>query len=348
MPFAQVGSLQIAYDSFGDRSAPPVLLIMGLGSQMLGWRTGFCEQLAAKGFFVLRFDNRDIGLSSRIPAQVAPIRAAALRRFGRRLAPPYRLRDMADDVIGLMNVLRLTRAHLLGASMGGMIAQLCAARHPDRVLSLTSLMSTTGDEDLPGPDWRVRYQYFRRAPKEPGAQVERLVGVTRLVGSREHFDETDIRQYFETVVARSADRSGVPRQLTALLAERSRATALSRLSVPTLVVHGMQDPIFPPAHGLRTANTIPGARLHLVPTLGHDLPRALWGELSRPIAEHLHRAAEGRRQVFGTPRRALRPSPCPALVEPSEEAPRRSLLRVRAAPGSGRIGRANGPDAHLR
>ena len=306
MPFARIGTLRIAYETFGNRSGPPVMLIMGLGSQMMGWRTGFCERLAAKGFFVVRFDNRDIGLSSRVPVRATPLRTLAERRVGRRVSPPYRLRDMADDVIGLMDLLQLSRAHLLGASMGGMIAQLCAANYPERVLSLTSLMSTTSDQDLPGPDWRLRYQYFRRAPRDPEAQVDRLVGITRLVGSRDHFDEVDIRQYFETVVARSADRSGVPRQLTALLAEDSRAPSLSRLSLPTLVLHGMQDPILPPAHGLRTAETIPGARLHLIPSLGHDLPRALWGELSRPIVEHLERASEAGSQT--APWKVSRPS----------------------------------------
>lgn len=294
MPFAQVGDIRLAYETFGDRSAPPIVLIMGLGSQMLGWRTGFCRALASRGFFVVRFDNRDIGLSTRVtPVRTNALWALTRRRLGQRVEPPYRLVDMARDVIGLLDALGIQAAHIAGASMGGMIAQLCAINHPRRVLSLTSMMSTTGDRDLPGPDWRVRQWYLRPMSEKPADQVNDLVNITRLVGSTTCFDEPDIRGYFESVVARSSDRSGVPRQLLALMSARTRRGGLQRLRVPTLVIHGLDDTMLPPAHGVRTANTVPGANLQLVPALGHDLPRALWADLATRITEHAQLAYAG-------------------------------------------------------
>ena len=290
MLFAEVGDLRLAYETFGERGAPPIVLVMGLGSQMLAWREGFCRLLASRGFYVVRFDNRDIGLSSRTDeGSENALMTLAMRRFGRRTPPPYTLTDMANDVIGLMDALAIPTAHLVGASMGGMIAQLCAINHRRRVLSLTSMMSSTGDRDLPGPDRRVIPWYVRPEPEKPEAQVDRLVRITRIVGSRSLFDEGDIRPYFERVVKRSPDRRGVPRQMLALMSARSRRGGLKRLTVPTLVLHGMDDGMLPPAHGARTANTIPASKLELVPRLGHDLPRALWGDLSRRIADHAER-----------------------------------------------------------
>ena len=293
MPFAEVGNVRLAYETFGQRHDPAIVLIMGLGSQMLAWRDGFCRALAARGFHVVRFDNRDIGLSTRVSAATNAFWALTRRTLGHRIAPPYGLTDMADDVVGLMDVLGIERAHLVGASMGGMIAQLCAINHRRRVSSLTSMMSSTGDRDLPGPGWRVGSWFLTRRGYNPATQVDDLVQITRAVGSATWFDEADIRSYFERVVARSADRSGVPRQLLALLTARSRRGGLRRLSVPTLVIHGLDDTMLPPAHGVRTAKTIPEANLQLVPALGHDLPRALWHDLAARIANHAE-AAEPR------------------------------------------------------
>ena len=288
MPTAQVGDVRIAYETFGDPSAPPVLLIMGLGSQMLAWRGGFCRQIAKQGFRVIRFDNRDIGLSSRVAAgRTNAVWTLTRRRLGQPVAPPYTLKDMADDAIGLMDALGLPSAHLVGASMGGMIAQLCAIHHRPRVRSLTSMMSSTGDRDLPKPDWKTRYGFMRSMPDVPEAQVERLVSLRRLVGSSDFFDEEEIRAYFAKVVARSADRTGVPRQALALLFAGSRRRALSRLRVPTLVLHGMDDRLLPPAHGVRTAETVPAAKLQLIPRLGHDLPRPMWADLASRVVEHI-------------------------------------------------------------
>jgi len=288
MPFADIGRIRLAYETFGSPSDPPIVLVMGLGSQMLAWRTGFCEQLASNGFRVVRFDNRDIGLSSRIGTpKTQALWTLTRRRLGHRVPPPYRLADMADDVVGLMDALRIPAAHLVGSSMGGMIAQLCAINHRPRVLSLTSMMSTTGDPDLPGPDWRVRQWYLRPVSDQSSEQVEDLIRITRLVGSRKLFDERDVRSYFTRVVARSADRSGVPRQVLALLTAPSRRGGLTRLVLPSLVIHGLDDTMLPPAHGVRTAKTIPQAKLQLIPALGHDLPRALWSELAARISEHV-------------------------------------------------------------
>jgi pimeloyl-ACP methyl ester carboxylesterase len=288
MPTAHVGDVRLAYETFGDPSAPPVLLIMGLGSQMLAWRGGFCRHIAGQGFRVIRFDNRDIGLSSRVAAGTTNAAwTLTRRRLGKPVAPPYTLMDMANDTIGLMDALGLPSAHLVGASMGGMIAQLCAIHHRARVRTLTSMMSSTGDRDLPKPDWKTRYGFMRSMPDVPEAQVERLVSLRRLVGSRHFFDEEEIRAYFAKVVARSADRSGVPRQALALLLAGSRRRALSRLTVPTLVLHGMDDPLLPPAHGIRTAETIPNAELQLIPRLGHDLPRPMWADLASRVVAHI-------------------------------------------------------------
>jgi pimeloyl-ACP methyl ester carboxylesterase len=265
---------------------------MGLGSQMLAWREGFCEQLASHGFYVVRFDNRDIGLSSRIDQGVPPtLFSVGSRSFGHRVRPPYTLRDMACDVIGLMDALRTPKAHLVGASMGGMIAQLCAINHPDRVLSLTSMMSTTGDRDLPGPDWSVRREFLRPMPTSPGPQLERLVKIRQLVGSPSFFDENAVRSYFQSVVERSSDRTGVRRQLLAVLDARSRRGGLQKLRAPSLVIHGLADKLLPASHGARTARTIPGAKLQLVEALGHDLPEAFWPSLTRSISSHAHAAA---------------------------------------------------------
>ena len=233
MPFAQVGDLRLAYDSFGRPSDTPVLLVMGLGSQMLAWREGFCEQLADRGFHVVRFDNRDIGLSTRIDAGVPPaLWTLGSHSFGHRVRPAYTLRDMASDVIGLMDSLCIPQAHIVGASMGGMIAQLCAINHPERVLSLTSMMSTTGDRDLPGPDWRVRREFLRPMPMTPGPQLDRLVKIRKLVGSPSFFDEPEVRGYFRRVVERSSDRTGVRRQFLAVLNAHSRSGGLRKLRVP--------------------------------------------------------------------------------------------------------------------
>lgn len=292
MPLARVGDLRLAYDCFGRPDDVPLVLIMGLGSQMLAWREGFCERLADRGFFVLRFDNRDIGLSTRIEAGVPPtLWTLGSHSLGRRVRPAYALRDMASDVVGLMDSLCIPQAHLVGASMGGMIAQLCAINHPERVLSLTSMMSTTGDQDLPGPDWRVRREFLRPMPMSPGPQLERLVKIRELVGSPSFFDEPDVRGYFRRVVERSCDRTGVRRQLMAVLSAHSRSGGLMKLRVPSLVIHGLSDKLIPAAHGARTARTIPGAKLQLVDQLGHDLPAPLWPSLTASIADHAHGAS---------------------------------------------------------
>lgn len=292
MPLAEVGKLRLAYDSFGKADAAPLVLIMGLGSQMLAWRDGFCDQLAHRGFRVVRFDNRDIGLSTRIHAGVPPtLWTLGSRPLGLRVRPPYQLMDMARDVIGLMDALELPQAHLVGASMGGMIAQLCAINHPGRVLSITSMMSTTGDRDLPRPDWRIRREWLRPMPMAPEPQLERLVQIRQLVGSPDYFEEQEVRTYFREVVERSADRTGVRRQLLAVLSAHSRSGGLRRLRVPALVIHGLADRLLPAAHGARTARTIPNASLQLYDELGHDLPEPLWPQLVQRISEHAHAAA---------------------------------------------------------
>ena len=284
---AEANGLRLEYEVFGEPDAPPILLVMGLGGQMVAWDEGFCTRLAARGFRVIRFDNRDIGRSTRLDHEPVPDLKALLR--GEQVRVPYRIDDMAADTLGLMDALEIEAAHLVGVSMGGMIAQAAAIRAPERVRTLTSIMSTTGEPDLPKPKRGALAALMIPPPREREAYLRHSVRVWRVLnGPRVAVDRTRTRAMAELAYERGIHRAGVGRQLAAILASPPRGDALRSLDVPSLVIHGDQDPLVPVEAGVRTAERIPGARLELIPGMGHALPAPLWERMLDRITEHAH------------------------------------------------------------
>ena len=285
--------LDIAYERFGDPTLPPLLLIMGVGTQMLGWPDGFCAALAARGVHVIRLDNRDIGLSTHLTDAPPPDMRAVMT--GDTSSASYRLSDMAGDVVGLLDGLELDGAHLVGASMGGMIAQTVAIEHPSRVRSLTSIMSNTGDRSV----GQATPQALAALLSPPAATreqaIERTVSILRVIGSPGFdLDEADLRWRTGLAFDRSNDPVGVARQFAAIVASGDRTAALRSLAVPTLVIHGADDPLVNVSGGRATATAIPGAELVVYDGMGHHLPRELWAEMARRIGELVERAEAGR------------------------------------------------------
>ena len=295
--FCKVGELELCYETFGDAGDPPLLLVMGLGTQMIAWRDDFCAMLAGRGFHVIRFDNRDIGRSTHLRDVRPPTPVQLVTRDKRTAA--YTLDDLADDAAGLLNGLGIDAAHVVGASMGGMIAQVLAGRHPEKVLTLTSIMSTTGHR-LKGQPALAVYPYFlTKRPTSKHEAVERAVRLFRVVGSP-GFDraEDDLRD----LVARSFDRgrgddAGTGRQLHAILASGDRTRALRSITAPTLVIHGTADKLVRPSGGRATAKAIPGARLVEIDGMGHDMPRGVWPRLVDLIAGHAQQAPAGEQRA---------------------------------------------------
>jgi pimeloyl-ACP methyl ester carboxylesterase len=286
---AHVNGIEIAYESIGDPAGQPLLMIMGLGTQLIHWDIELCELLAARGFHVIRFDNRDAGHSTHIDAPVPNVRRAML---GLRVDAPYLLRDMAEDAAGLLDHLGIPAAHVVGASMGGMIGQTLAIEHPERVLSLTSIMSTTGERSVGRPKLRMMGLLMRRAPREKEAFVDHFVGVFRAIGSRGfEFDEQRVRQHAAEAYERDSDPAGTGRQLAAILASGDRTQRLRELRVPTTVIHGRKDPLVPFRGGKATADAIPDAKLIAIPGMGHDMPREVWPQLVDAIADNAARAS---------------------------------------------------------
>jgi pimeloyl-ACP methyl ester carboxylesterase len=285
--------IDIAYERFGEPRSPPVLLVMGLGTQMLGWPDGFCEALAGRGFHVIRFDNRDIGLSSHLTDAPPPDVRAALQ--GDSSTASYTLSDMAGDVVGLLDALGLESAHLVGASMGGMIAQTLVIEHPECVRSLTSIMSSTGDQSV-GQATRRALAALLSPPAATRAEaIERTVAIVRVIGSPGFdLDEAELRWRTGIAYDRSNDPVGVARQLVAIAASGDRTSALRSVSVPALVLHGADDPLVDVSGGRATAAAIPGAELIVFDGMGHNLPRELWAEIARRIGEFAGRVEAGR------------------------------------------------------
>ena len=280
---ASANGIEIAYETIGDPSNPPLLLVMGLGMQLIHWDLELCEQLAEQGFHVIRFDNRDAGHSTQIDAPVPDIRRAML---GLRTDAPYLLSDMAGDTVGLLDELGIEGAHVVGASMGGMIAQTMAIEHPERVLSLVSIMSTTGNRRIGLPKLRVWGVLMRQAPRERDAYVERFVRVFRAIGSPGFpLEEERIRELAAATYERGHEAAGTGRQLAAIMASGDRTPRLRSLDVPTTVIHGRADPLVPFRGGRATARAIPGARLIAIPGMGHDLPRDVWPTLIDAVVE---------------------------------------------------------------
>jgi pimeloyl-ACP methyl ester carboxylesterase len=288
--FARLGDVELCYETFGDRSQPALLLVMGLGTQMLGWHEEFCAQLAARGFFVIRYDNRDSGRSTHFRDTRPPGLPELLLRRPRNLA--YTLEDMSDDGMRLLDQLGIERAHVVGASMGGMIAQVMAARHPERVLSLVSIMSTTGNSRVGRPALRVYPFFAGRAPRDRDAYARRIEKMFAIVGS-DGFDRDP--EELRATARRSFDRdpssSGTARQLAAIMAAGDRTAAVRRIEAPTLVIHGTSDRLVSPSGGKATAKAIRGAELMTIEGMGHDLPRGAWPRLIDAIARNAARAS---------------------------------------------------------
>lgn len=291
MLHAQVSSdVSIAYDTFGDPADPPVLLVMGFGAQLIAWHEDLCRLLAARGRHVIRYDNRDCGLSTRfddrpvdLGAFIAAVSTGDLAAA--QAMAPYSLRDMAADGLGLLTALGIERAHVVGASMGGMIAQTMAIEWPERVLTLTSMMSSTGEPDVGQSTPEAQAALFAPRPADREGYVasadRELVWASRRYG-----DAAALRALAGAAWDRAYYPAGVPRQLAAMVLAGSRADALATLAVPTLVVHGTDDTLIDPSGGRRTAALVPGAELLLVPDMGHDRPPELWPTLVDAIARH--------------------------------------------------------------
>ena len=292
--FTDIGGITLCHESFGDPADPPALLIMGLGTQMIAWREDFCEELASRGFFVTRFDNRDCGLSTHLSGAPPTLSQLVTRRMPE---DAYSLEDVATDAVRLAERLELGPVHVVGASMGGMIGQVMAAQHPDSVRSLVSIMSNTGSRWTGQPALNAYRYFLAEAPDEREAFVEHILRLFRVVGSHgDMFDE----EYVRDVTARSFDRdhdaASVGRQMGAILKTGKRDKMLRSISAPTLVLHGTEDRLVRPSGGRATKRAIPSARLMEVQGMGHDLPRLAWPQIMDGIAENAARA-DGARQA---------------------------------------------------
>jgi pimeloyl-ACP methyl ester carboxylesterase len=279
--------IDIAYESFGAPYWPPVLLIMGLGAQMLSWHEEFCALLVSRGLRVIRFDNRDVGLSTHLTGFPAPNIGAGLA--GDFSSAAYSLAEMADDAVGLLDALELKSAHLVGASMGGQIAQIMATQWPGRARSLTSMMSTTGAPDVGqlAPDARRLFSLPPTRSREDA--MENAVAAFRIVGSPGFpLDEREVRERAGVAWDRGYDLDGMTRQAMAAVVSGDRTLALRSLRLPTLVIHGSADPMCDVSGGRATAAAIPDAELLIIDGMGHNLPRALWPGLAARIADHVH------------------------------------------------------------
>jgi pimeloyl-ACP methyl ester carboxylesterase len=298
--FCDVGDgITLCYETFGDPADETALLIMGLGTQMIGWPDEFCEQLAGRGFYVVRFDNRDIGRSTRIHGR-PPSMGQLLRR---RIEPVhYTLRDMAGDAAGLIRQLGLGPVHVVGASMGGMIGQTLAVRHPELVRSLTSIMSNTGHRWKGQPAFRIFRYFLTRAPSDRDGYIAHTTRVFKAIGSTGlPYDEDRVNDMVARSYDRGHDPAGPARQLGAIIASGDRTDELRQITAPTLVIHGSKDPMVNKSGGVATARAIPEARLVTIEGMGHDLPSAAWPQLIDEIAGHARAAdqAESGASVSG-------------------------------------------------
>lgn len=283
--------LSLNFDSFGDHRHPPMILIMGLATQMIFWDEEFCQALANQRFWVIRFDNRDIGKSSWLNQSKAPsVLAVAMNvLFTKKIKTSYQLTDLAQDTLGLMDALGIQKAHIIGASMGGMIAQLIAINAPDRALSLTSIMSTTGDRFLPRASNKTALQLLATPAKEKNAYVKQATGIWRLLhGSHYLFDEKRIESLLLRSYERGLNPAGISRQFAAILGAPDRTKALQKLAIPSLVIHGDIDPLVPLECGVATAEAIPQAKLKIYQGMGHTIPT----ELAQDIVAHIVELAQ--------------------------------------------------------
>jgi pimeloyl-ACP methyl ester carboxylesterase len=313
---APANGIELCYQEMGEPDGAPLLMVMGLATQMIAWQDGLCRLLAERGFRVIRFDNRDIGRSTKIESAGVPSRLDLLT--GRRATAPYLLRDMAKDAVGLLDFLEIDAAHVVGASMGGMIVQQMAIDHPQRLRSMVSIMSTTGNRRSGQPSLKTYGLLLGNPPKTRDQVITRAVKTFKIIGSPGFpFEEDMVRE----MAARSYDRghsaAGVMRQLHAIIASGDRTKALHHVQVPTAVIHGTRDPLVKPSGGRATAKAIPGARLMMVDGMGHDLPRDLWPTFVNAIHTNAGRTERGARAAAITPRatRERHSAAAPATAE---------------------------------
>ena len=289
--FAYANGIEIAYDTLGDPAADPLLLINGLGGQLITWHEGFCAELAARGYRIIRFDNRDVGLSTKFDQagvpDLSPLTADQER--GKEVEAPYTLRDMADDAIGLLDALNVLSAHVVGTSMGGRIAHLTAIHYPHRIRTLTSLMASMGEPGFPPPKPEVLSVLMEPAPTNRQVYIESSLVSARALGGRGFpLDEAFIREAAGKAFDRGSNPDGITRQLAALMAAASNKSELKSLRVPSLIIHGSDDPLIPVECAIDIANTIPGAQLLIIEGMGHslmDIPGA-WSQVIDAVARH--------------------------------------------------------------
>lgn len=292
----------MAYEAFGQEGDRPLLLVMGLATQMLAWHVDLCHELVSRGFYVVRFDNRDVGLSSRVTGGPRPDITKAFS--GDHSTASYTLEDMADDAVGLLDALGIERAHVVGASMGGFIAQLVAVRHPEKVVTLCSIMSSTGNPEVGQPTQEAISVLLLPLPPDRESYVERALQVARVIGSPGYpASDEYVRQRAGAAFDRSFYPEGALRQFQAVMAQSDRTEALGKVTVPTLVVHGAGDPLVMPTGGEATAKAVPGAELLVVEGMGHDLPEPLWPQIVDAVAANARKAkgAEGDVDAEGGP-----------------------------------------------
>ena len=291
---APANGIELCYQEMGDPDGPPLVLVMGLATQMIAWDVGFCSLLADRGYRVIRFDNRDVGRSTKLKSAGVPSKVDSL--LGRKSTAPYVLRDMAVDTVGLLDHLDIDTAHVVGASMGGMIAQVLAIGHQKRLRSMVSIMSTTGNRRSGQPSLKVYGVLLGSPPMSREQVIDRAVKTFKAIGSPGFpFDEEHIRAIAELSYERGHDAAGVARQLHAITASGDRTKALHKVQVPCTGIHGARDPLVKPSGGKATARAIPGARLMMVDGMGHDLPRDLWPTFAEAIDTNAIRADRGDR-----------------------------------------------------
>ncbi|MGA2210391.1 MAG: alpha/beta hydrolase [Acidimicrobiales bacterium] len=287
MSSAIANGITIEYETFGDPGSAAVLLIMGLGGQLTAWDLPFCNELADAGFYVIRYDNRDVGRSTWFDEAGEPGLAELLAGS---VSPAYTMSDMAADAAGLLDALGLDAAHIVGASMGGMIAQTFAIAYPERTRTLVSIMSTTGDRSVGQPHPQALAALAAPVPTSRDAVIAQSVEGGRIIGSTGYpFDEQAVRERAAAAYDRAFHPGGTARQLAAILSQPDRTTDLSAVRAPALVIHGEADPLVDPSGGRATAAAIPGAQLKLIPGMGHDLPPALTSEIVADLAKHFSR-----------------------------------------------------------
>jgi len=289
--YANNGDVQIYYETFGDPADEALLMINGLGSQCINYRVDWCEKFVAQGLFVIRFDNRDVGLSTKF-SHVKPDIGGVMRALaaGERPLTPYTISDIAADALAVLDHAGVSRAHVMGVSMGGMIVQVLAIQHPDRLLSLTSVMSSTGDPDVGQPSEEARRLLFGPPPNDRESYIVRHIEGIHTYGSPASFDGDRLRAFAGEAFDRCFDPAGQARQIMAIMASPQRTEALRSVRVPALVMHGDADRLVDISGGRRTAEAIPGARFEVLEGMGHDYPPDYWDRWVKLVTEHARSA----------------------------------------------------------